>query len=223
MKDFTTEQEEALRKKYEPICERIRNDLNEYFERKTREHFLGEGKFTKRDDLVRRVSEKLRQFAEKAKRTLPEEITEYMRHKLTHDDSNKNEEFRKRTGSEVLKSGYCNGCTDRALVFAVLARELGIPTQYVETLSEEWLRSNETEKVVGHAFVNVFIDGEWKAYDPRLGFAPDYVLGGERFVEIGKGLDFSEIFIKKDEGYKPTPTNLQDLLEVAFKIKGGIK
>lgn len=170
--------------------------------------FLEEGKFTKRNDSVKETAKKLKQ----SNRTLWRAASEHVA-SLRYDNSNKYDVFRKRTASEILESGYVVGCTDIGLAFIALARELGIPTKYVETLNERWLQDANAKGIQGHIFVDVNIDGNWRAYEPKRGFTPEnnYSMNGENYIEVGKGLDFSEVHIKENGVYRSEPTNLQSL------------
>jgi len=92
---------------------------------------------------------------------------------------------------------------------------------------EPWIKNlskSKDGKIYGHVFADVFIDGEWKCYDPAKGFTPnnEYILPGRgKYIEIGKGLDFSEIFIKNPKtGKRDTkPTNLGSFKDLEGVIK----
>jgi len=174
-------------------------------------NFLGEGRFTRRDDFVILIAERLRE----SPRTPWGSVSEYV-NGLKLDETHKYSLFRKRTASEILRSGFVTGCTDEALAFIILSRELGIPTIYVETLNENWLKNPESNGVSGHVFVNIPFRGDWKVYDLKRGFTKDndYTLGGERYIEIGKGLDFSEIHLKEKNGYESKPVSVQALKDL---------
>lgn len=237
--------------------------------------FLGEGTFTKRDDFVRGVAEDLK----KSDRSLLYEISEHVGD-LKWDMSDKGELRNKRTGSEILQSGFVTGCTDVGLSFVVLARALDIPTKYVETFYKPWLDFTASEKniqnannfrrvnsdylrevdrflsdrgadvkkitknvydkwldfcddssvpteqlgnllkyngqcVEGHVFVDVFSNDKWSAYEPVRGFTKKggYSMNIREYVEVGKGLDFSEVYIKERGVYRKDSANLQNLDE----------
>jgi transglutaminase-like putative cysteine protease len=178
--------------------------------------FLEEGEYTARTDLVRSVAEELKEST----RTPWGVVSGYVVG-LRHDNSDKGNIFRKRTASEILESGYVTGCTDTALAFIVLARELGIPTRYVETFDADWLQDTNANGIQGHIFVDVLADGQWRAYEPKKGFTKDnnYTMNGRRYVEVGKGLDFSGVYIKENGVYRPQPTNLQSLDEAIRVFK----
>lgn len=81
---------------------------------------------------------------------------------------NKNDLFRKRTASQIIKDKFSIGCTDIALVFIVIARAKGIPTKYVEAIDKQWLKSTEEENIKGHVFAECFVDGQWFLIDPTM-------------------------------------------------------
>jgi hypothetical protein len=171
---------------------------------------LEEGEYTKRDKRVKEIAERLR----KSDRTPRGAVSGYVS-ALRYDDSKKDSEFRMRTASQILESGYITGCTDSALVFLVLARELGTPSIYVETLDEKGLQNADASEIRGHVFVDCQLSGDWRAYEPRAGFTTnnDYILNGRRFVEVGKGVDFSEVYVKINGVYRTKPINLQSSVE----------
>lgn len=177
--------------------------------------FLEEGRFTKRDYPVRKIAEGVKSDAKILELSYWEAISRYIRKELELDKSKKDGEFRSRTASEILRSKHVNGCTDIALAFIVLARELGIPTKYVEVLGEGYL-SSPTGKTLGHVFTDIKLD-RWKVYEPIKGFAPNnsYAMqNGVKFTEVGTGLDFSEVYVREGEGYRSRPSNLQGIREV---------
>ncbi|MEM3841467.1 MAG: transglutaminase-like domain-containing protein [Candidatus Micrarchaeaceae archaeon] len=186
--------------------------------------FLEEGKFTMIDDKVREIASKMLSADIKSELGA---ISKFVS-SLDYKPSSKID-FRHRTGSQVLASGYSTGCTDDAIAFIVIARSLGIPARYVETLEEDWVSGKDRSDVIqGHIFVDLFIKGKWVAYDPRTGFTKSnkYILatrnGEMAYKEIGKGLDFSEVYLKELDGYRATPINLQDVEKLkAFKVRSG--
>lgn len=75
---------------------------------------------------------------------------------LTEKQNCKNELFRQRTATQILKSGFTTGCTDDAIVFIAMAKQKGLNPIYLETLEKEWLASPMSEeRIKGHAFVKV--------------------------------------------------------------------
>jgi len=178
--------------------------------------FLEDGKYTTRTELVKNIAEEIKSSTRNTFGALSGYVVN-----LRDDYSTKGDIFRKRSASEILDSGYSTGCTDTALAFIVLARELGIPTRYVETFDADWLKDTNTKRIKGHIFVDILADGEWRVYEPKKGFTKnnDYSMNGIKYVEVGKGLDFSEIYIKENEIYRPQPTNLQSLEEAILIFK----
>lgn len=86
-------------------------------------------------------------------------------HSTQHDFTE--DKFRQRTAADIMKSRYYTGCTDFALVFTLLARSAGIPTIYVETISEESLNS-ENKSYSGHVYTKIydFEKKDWIWVDP---------------------------------------------------------
>lgn len=75
-----------------------------------------------------------------------------------------------RTAKEIWQSKLSTGCTDYALVFATLARQLNIPTTLLHTAQYEWFKEfkagNKTKLHSGHTFCECFIDNKWVLVDP---------------------------------------------------------
>ncbi len=82
---------------------------------------------------------------------------------------NKQNKF-KRTSKEIWESGVATGCTDYAMLFCTFARQLGIPTTFLQTVSDETLneiKNGEIRNIFkGHSFCECFIDGQWILCDP---------------------------------------------------------
>ncbi|MGV8168432.1 MAG: transglutaminase domain-containing protein [Candidatus Nanoarchaeia archaeon] len=180
--------------------------------------FLEEGKYTPRDENIERVAGVLRRFSGQTDRNIG-----YYVAGLDFNKSKKEEVFRKRTSSQIIDDGYVTGCTDAELVFISIARELGIPTAYVETLEENWLKNPDPERIQGHIFLDIFIDGRWQAYEPIKGVTINnkYVLKDRNYVEVGKGLDFSGVYIKENGIYRKEPVSIkseEDIVEIALKM-----
>jgi transglutaminase-like putative cysteine protease len=173
--------------------------------------FLEEGKFTRIDKAVREKALEL--TSKKGDQEKVSAISKFILSNLKMRPFDLSI-FRKRTGSKIFESGFSTGCSDTALVFIVLSRASGIPTRYVETLLEDWLTGKIPENPVeGHIFVDVRLNGRWFAYEPLRGFTPNnqYVLMGMPYCEVGKGLDFSEIYPKTEGGYTNKSINLQSI------------
>lgn len=163
--------------------------------------FMEEGKFTGIDDTVRGIAENLKKKSEVGNISIRNAISSYLA-KLKYDEFKKNDEYRKRTASQILSSGYTTGCTDTALAFIALARCLGIPTEYLETFELKWFnklskRRADSMTIEGHVFAGIKIKDTWRVYDPLTGFTVgnDYFLKNKHYVLVGMGLDFSELYI----------------------------
>lgn len=182
--------------------------------------WLREGKFTREEGEVGRTVGGIFIECSKNGERFREEISNFISNNLRRDMSKKDKEYRNRTAAEIIESGYWNGCTDRALVFVTLARCFGIPTKYIETFDEEWVADPDMKHIKGHIFAEImFDDGRWRVYDPVKGFLrEDYVLGKRRFVEFGKGLDFSELYVKENGVYRSRPINLQVIDEKVLEV-----
>lgn len=182
------------------------------------EAFLQEGDFTRFSDITRKKGEELAADGPLSLKRISKYVSSLMAIKSERD---KEKIFRLRTASEILESGKVSGCTDQALAFIVLARQRGTPTRYVETFEKQWHINRGAGKIQGHVFVDVFLD-RWYTFDPSRGFSFDgkYVRGVHEYIEVGKGLDFSVLYVKdKITGiYHNKPINLQhneDIRELA--------
>ena len=159
--------------------------------------FLEEGEFTQRDEGIVAIADQLRNLGSCLWGAVSRRVA-----KLVRDDSNKDTEYRKRTGSQILKSGYVTGCTDSALAFIVLARELGLSTAFVEAYEKEWLE-NPVGHIRGHVYTDLKIGENWNAYDPISGF----VRGGlekrvrrdSDYVEVARGIDHGELYFNGND------------------------
>jgi len=138
------------------------------------------------------------------------EILSWIHHnlKLDLDENYKKEHFRSRTAGEIIESKKLTGCSDYALVFLVLAKASGFKTKYVETIQTEWLRDGG-DKILGHVFVEVFLDKEeeWVIIDPQGAVIRAWY--GKRYVVYAKGEDSWDIGIK----------NFDDLKEKFFEYR----
>jgi len=118
-----------------------------------------------------------------------------------------------KTAEELVsrKNSLNGGCTDIGIVFTSIARAKGYPTIFVDTYALSYLNQldlggNCNINVSGHVFVNIYLDGEWKIYDPvaRRFSEPIYsdvcmegcYLNGEGGIEpyvvTNRGLDYWE-------------------------------
>ena len=192
-------------------------------------NWLKEGEFTGIDSNVRKLARQLHEEIPYGTRFL-QKVGNFLS-KLKKGDYRLSREFRRRNGSQIAqdKNFTEGGCTDKALVFLVLARERRMPCKYVETFYEPWLQEYpETGPIQGHVFTDIFLDGQWRSWDPQSGptNGDGYSLGDRRYVEAGKGLDFSGVYLKINGVYQPHPRRLQtrgELLKAAREIKADIK
>lgn len=177
--------------------------------------FLERGNYTQSSELIKEIVDDFREDDHVLRK-----LRNYV-YGLKYDDLNKFKLYRKRSGDEIIKSGFVTGCTDSALAFIVLSRELGIPTKYVETVSNDWLKDKDENHLIGHIFVDIFFNGFWRAYEPMVGFLKndEYYLPVGKFSEIGKGLDFSELYLKEGNFYSHDPVNLDSLEKMAEVFK----
>lgn len=112
-----------------------------------------------------------------------------------------------RSAKEIWESGKTVGCTDYALLFAVFARQLGVPTTYLHTASVKWVKEFQEKAEIdtcrGHSFCECFFDGEWILVDPTAGrvvgkydvekITTPYLIGGDNeFLPYYRGLDLGE-------------------------------
>lgn len=125
----------------------------------------------------------------------------------TNDQTSKENLRFKRTAKEIWESGFCTGCTDWAMLFATLARQIGIPTTLLQTAEYNWLRklqNNEKQLTrIGHSFCECFYDGKWVLVDPTLKkFEPKYncdklilpyeIYNGNIYIPYFRGLDLGK-------------------------------
>ncbi len=141
--------------------------------------------------------------------SLIEGIFNWVHHNVKYEQD---KEFRrafhfKRTAEEIWKSGRATGCTDFALVFSVIARQLNISTTILHTAEENWLHAfqNGEEFAVysGHTFCECFYEGKWilvdptkrkvmESYDPER-LELDYSVGGNKvFVPYLREVDLGQ-------------------------------
>ena len=75
-----------------------------------------------------------------------------------------------RTAKQIWESGKSTGCTDYAIVFCTLARQLGFPSTLLHTAQLEWLQKFKNDKNInyhsGHSFCECFYNGKWVLVDP---------------------------------------------------------
>ena len=112
-----------------------------------------------------------------------------------------------RSAEEIWNSGMATGCTDYAILFMTMARQLGIPTTMLETAERQWLVNSiygkKEDSHRGHAFCECYVNGNWilvdptykkveKAYDPTE-ISLSYSVGGSsKFVPYRRSIDLGE-------------------------------
>ena len=124
----------------------------------------------------------------------------------------KNEELKKeykfkRNAKEIWDSGFCTGCTDRAMLFATFARQLNIPTTLLHTAEMSWVEKCKSSKNPtihsGHSFCECFFEGKWILVDPTFRKVElDYdcnkihlsyqVSNSSNFISYYRGLDLGK-------------------------------
>ncbi len=132
-------------------------------------------------------------------RQIVREIICWMQQKTERLINGSDERKFKRSSKEILESGERTGCCDSCTLFTSLAREFGIPTMQVITLSREWGRKKdegENPGTAGHFFAATYLrdnkgKGGWYLVDP------DHSVSAPNKVEI-RALDISERHIGKD-------------------------
>ncbi len=112
-----------------------------------------------------------------------------------------------RTAEEVWNSKHTSGCTDTAIVFATLARQLKIPTTILHTAQYEWLerlkKGEDYKQHKGHSFCECFYENKWILVDPTAGkimmdYNPqkivlDYALDNSNtFIPYFRGIDIGQ-------------------------------
>lgn len=179
---------------------------------------LEEGDYTKITPRISQIADGIRETAARNDASIRKELSKYLS-TLKYNDERKRFEFRKRNASQIIQSGYTTGCTDTGIVFLTLARALGIPSLYVETLETDWLTSQATG-VSGYIFADINVDNKWMPYEPHRGFCRNgYALGDRKYTVIGKGVDFSQLHLLENDEFNPKPTSLANLMEVARSFR----
>jgi len=129
---------------------------------------------------------------------------------------------RTRNANKIILDRYSTGCADDAIVFMSLARSLNITTFYVETLEKRWLERLKKEilyPIEGHIFCDVVIGNRVIPFNPRYGkteIEDGYYIRdpkGKRvkYEVLGKGLDFTQVYLKMNENFETKPTSLQTI------------
>lgn len=112
-----------------------------------------------------------------------------------------------RTAKEVWESCKATGCTDYCLVFAVFARQLGVPCIMADTVSEKWAQNHNNgikqDVLNGHTFCECMHNGKWFVVDvinekwfektSEDVISLDYKVNGEdKFFVVERGIDFGK-------------------------------
>lgn len=101
-----------------------------------------------------------------------ESIMRWISHEVPFTDNKelKNKYKFRRNAKEILESGFCTGCTDRAILFATIARQLDIPTTLLHTAEKSWIekcKNGEKPTIYqGHSFCECFFENKWILVDP---------------------------------------------------------
>ena len=164
---------------------------------------MEEGNFTRRYEIVKSTAEGLGSISVSTSKPAWRVITDYLAgFNGPLSEKTKQSQFRQRTASEIIASRRLNGCTERALAFLALSREMRVPALYVETFEKAWLERESGDEFNGHIFVDLKIDGEWKPYETKRGFPKDgrYFREDTEYVEVGKGIDFSAVYVRQPDG-----------------------
>ncbi len=94
-------------------------------------------------------------------------IIAYMNFKKKYSSQGNFNKF-SRTAKEIFASGIYMGCSDYALVFETITRQLGIPTVHVQLADLDWiedLNNGKNEGVRGHHVCECFIGNKWVCVD----------------------------------------------------------
>ena len=116
-----------------------------------------------------------------------------------------------RTAHEIWESKKATGCTDYAILFATLARQLGLPTTILHTAEKNWinrfLNNGDYKMHHGHTFCECFCENKWvlvdptfreitKNYDPDLIKLEYEVAGNNVFISYLRAINSNRTDIK---------------------------
>ena len=125
-------------------------------------------------------------------------------------DFSRNNKF-SRTAREIWESEKATGCTDYAILFATLARQLNLPTTILHTAEKNWvdryLNNGDYKIHYGHTFCECFCGNKWVLvdptfreitvnYDPNLIKLEYEVAGNNAFISYMRAVDFARTDIK---------------------------
>ena len=134
------------------------------------------------------------------------EIFGWTDNSLKFNAAEKDQVFRRRTASQIIEDGFYTGCTDKTLVFLVLARACLIPAEYVELLDKSWLENADNDQIKGHVIAAVSLDGKQYFVDPTYSSVSTKITPGT--VPMAHGNDSWDIGItaenwqEKFKGFK---------------------
>lgn len=79
----------------------------------------------------------------------------------------------------ILDTMTYGSCADHAILFGALLRAMGIPTVWVKTMDEDWIRefraTGGCETWRGHVYLEVFVNKRWRLLDAqRMTLWEDY-------------------------------------------------
>lgn len=181
--------------------------------------FLESGEFTAVDGLVKSKAHEINSIS-RFSFANTDALKAYVQSMPTRVRPDK---FRRRNASQIIREGYISemsrghgGCTDRALVFISLARALGVPTRYLETLGLDYINLPEI-KIHGHVIVEVGYGHPllWNGFDPSKGHVQikegHYFISGREYVVAGAGLDFGAVYPRTRTGFESNPIALKDV------------
>jgi hypothetical protein len=151
---------------------------------------------------------------------------------------NKREDmWRCRNTEQILDDRYCTGCTDSALIFMHFAEALaGVPTIYVETIKKEslqglnFLRGKDLlGNLEGHVFCDAIIGDKLVPFDPSRGktevangsYIRDSMGKRIEYEVLGKGTDYTQVYLKQGNVFEKTPVSLQtkeEIKQAIFKV-----
>lgn len=73
------------------------------------------------------------------------------------------------TADELFRNRKLGGCSDFALVSAVLFRSAGIPSRLIITANVDWMvafQKNDLLITTGHTFIEAYLEDKWYLVDP---------------------------------------------------------
>jgi len=117
------------------------------------------------------------------------------------------------TAEQIINSGCARGCTDYALVFVTLARAKGISASYTDTIETNYLNKIKSDGNIsgmfyGHAFSDVYVNGQWITVNPTSGnvLQPGNYINGESgnepYTVFARGLDNLDFGYDSDAEFK---------------------